>query len=435
MNSTTNIDSGVPDAEAPAAPAPVRGALFDVFRHRNYRLYFFGQGISLVGFWMQAIAQSWLVYKLTGSPLLLGLVSFAQQAPVFFISPFAGVVADRANRRRILFVTQIAMMTFACILALLTLTGVVHVWHIIVLASLFGIANSFDIPTRQSFTVEMVGRSDLPRAIALNSVMFNGARLVGPTIAGVVVGLVGEGWCFALNGVSYIAVIGGLALMTVTVPPPRPPSHPLTDLREGFRYVATHPSIRLLLLVLAGSSFFGASYLTLMPVFARDILHGGPDAYGFLMAGVGGGALIGALTLSRLPHSWLPYIPFAAAVWFGVFLIAFSQSTVFPLSVLLLMPAGFGLMAQGISTNTLIQTLVVDEMRGRVMAYYVMCFMGILPFGALTAGWVSHSIGVPETVALGGALCMVSGAIAYLVFRNGLKPSASLRVLAEKTGD
>ncbi|MBI1210606.1 MAG: MFS transporter [Alphaproteobacteria bacterium] len=413
----------------------MRGSLLSVFQHRNYRLYFFGQGISLIGFWMQAIALSWLVYRLTGSPLLLGLVSFAQQAPVFFISPFAGVIADRANRRRILFITQTSMMSFAFVLSTLTLTHQVQIWEIIGLAFCFGIANSFDIPTRQSFTVEMVGRPDLPRAIALNSVMFNGARLAGPSIAGIVVGIIGEGWCFALNGISYLGVIGGLALMRLTAPALRAPSHPLTDLREGFRYASTHSSIRLLLILLAGSSFFGAPYLTLMPVFARDILKGGPDAYGFLMAGVGAGALIGALTLSRLPQKWLPYIPFAAAAWFGLFLIAFSQSTVFGLSVGLLMPAGFGLMAQGISTNTLIQTLVDDAMRGRVMAYYVMCFMGILPFGALTAGWVSHQIGVPETVALGGALCMVSGATGFLVFKKLLPETASLRVLARKHGD
>ncbi len=408
-------DSGVPDALEPLpAPLQARGSLLSVFRHRNYRLYFTGQLISLIGFWMQAIAQSWLVYRMTDSTLLLGLVGFAGQAPVFFISPFAGVTADRVNRRRILFVTQTLMMSFAFILATLTLTGVIQVWEIIVLASSFGMANAFDIPTRQSFTVELVGRADLPRAIALNSIMFNSARLAGPAAAGIVVGLVGEGWCFALNGVSYLAVLTSLMLMTVTAQPVRPPSHPLTDLREGFRYVSTHPSIRTLLLLLAASSFFGASYLTLMPVFARDILHGGSESLGFLMAAVGAGALVGALALSRLPHKWLPFIPAISGAFFGLCLILFSQSTIFLLSLALLMPAGFGLMAQGISTNTLIQTLVDDAMRGRVMAYYVMCFMGIMPFGALIAGWVSHHVGVPETVALGGSLCIVSAAVAYV---------------------
>jgi predicted MFS family arabinose efflux permease len=254
----------------------------------------------------------------------------------------------------------------------------------------------------------------LPRAIALNSIMFNSARLAGPAAAGIVVGLVGEGWCFAINAASYLAVLTSLLLMAVTPQPARTPSHPLADLRDGFRYVSTHPSIRTQLALLAASSFFGASYLTLMPVFARDILHGGAESLGFLMAGVGAGALIGALALSRLPHNRLPYIPTISAAFFGVCLIMFSQSTIFWLSLVLLIPAGFGLMAQGISTNTLIQTLVDDSMRGRVMAYYVMCFMGIMPFGALMAGLVSHHVGVPETVTLGGSLCIVSAAVAYI---------------------
>ena len=392
----------------------MRGSLLSVFRHRNYRLYFTGQLISLIGFWMQAIAQSWLVYRMTGSTLLLGLVSFAGQAPVFFISPFAGVTADRVDRRRILFVTQMVMMSVAFVLATLTLTGAIQVWEIIALASVSGTASAFDIPTRQSFTVELVGRADLPSAIALNSIMFNSARLVGPAAAGIVVGLVGEGWCFALNALSYLAVLSSLLLMVLTPQPARAPSHPLADLREGFRYVSSHPSIRTQLLLLAASSFFGASYLTLMPVFARDILHGGADALGFLMAGVGAGALTGALALSRLPQKWLPYIPAMSGAFFGLCLILFSQSTVFLLSLALLVPAGFGLMAQGISTNTLIQAEVEDAMRGRVMAYYVMCFMGIMPFGALIAGWVSRHAGVPETVMLGGSLCMISAGIAYV---------------------
>lgn len=418
MDSTTDIEDGVPDAEAPAAPPPVRGSLLGVFRHRNYRLYFTGQGISLVGFWMQAIAQQWLVYRLTGSTVLLGLVGFASQAPVFFISPFAGVVADRIDRRRILLVTQSLMMSFAVVLAALTLSGVIQVWEIVGLAAMFGTVNAFDIPTRQSFTVEMVGRPDLPQAIALNSVMFNSARLVGPAAAGIIVGLVGEGWCFALNGASYLAVLTSLVLMAITRQPARAPSHPLSDLHEGFRYVSTHPSIRTVLLLLAASSFLGAPYLTLMPVFARDILHGRADSLGFLWAGVGGGALIGALFLSRIPHHLLRFAPFVSAAIFGLSIISFSQSSNFYLSIALLVPAGFGLMSQGISTNTLIQQLVDDTMRGRVMAYYVMCFMGIMPFGSLIAGWASHHIGVPETVTLGGALCIVCGAIGYLVSRR-----------------
>jgi MFS family permease len=404
--------------EAPAPAVPQHGALLTVFRHRNYRLFFTGQTISLIGFWMQAIAQSWLVYRLTDSPLLLGLVGFASQAPVLFVSPFAGVVADRLNRRRILLITQTLMMTFATILALLTLTGVVHVWHIILIAALSGTANSFDIPTRQSFTVEMVGRADLPRAITLNSIMFNSARLVGPAAAGFVVGVVGEGWCFALNAVSYLAVLTSLLMMQVTPQPARAPSHPLADLKDGFRYVATHAQMRTMLVLLAASSFFGASYLTLMPVFARDVLHGGSESLGLLMSGVGAGALVGAFVMSRVPHAYLHRVPLMSAALFGLFLIFFSQSTVMALSLALLVPAGAGLMMQGISTNTLIQTVTTDVMRGRVMAYYVMAFMGMMPVGALAAGWLSHSIGVPETVAFGGAACIACAGLAYLLSRK-----------------
>lgn len=396
-----------------AETAPPRSGLLDVFKHRNYRLFFTGQGISLVGFWMQAIAQSWLIYRLTDSAFLLGLVAFAAQLPMLVLSPFAGVIADRLNRRSILFVTQGAMMTSACLLAALTLSGWVQVWHIVALAALTGTANAFDVPTRQSFTIEMVGKRDLPRAIALNSIMFNGARLVGPAVAGLLVAAVGEGWCIALNGVSYIAVLVGLAMIKLERQPPRAPSHPLTDLHEGFIYVATHRQMRTMLLLLASSSLFGTSYLTLMPVFARDILHGSSDSLGFLMAAVGAGALIGALGISRLPAEFLPRVPYLASACFGAALIAFSQSTVFALSLLLLVPAGLGMMMMGISTNTLVQSAVDDAMRGRVMAYYVMSFIGMVPLSALAAGWLSHQIGAPMTLAIGGALTIVAAGIAY----------------------
>ncbi len=396
-----------------AAPEITSKRLLDVFRHRNYRLFFTGQTISLVGFWMQAIAQSWLVYRLTNSPLSLGLVAFAGQAPVLLVSPFAGVIADRLNRRSILFVTQGAMMTSACLLAALTLSGWVQVWQIVTLAAVTGTANAFDVPTRQSFTIEMVGRKDLPRAIALNSIMFNGARLIGPAIAGLLVAAVGEGWCIALNGVSYIAVLAGLSMMRIERQPPRAPSHPLADLREGFAYVTKHRQIRNVLLLLASTSLFGTSYLTLMPVFARDILHGNSGTLGFLMAAVGCGALIGALLVSRVPHEWLARLPFIASACFGAALVAFSQSSSLAVSLALLVPAGFGMMMMGISTNTLVQGSVDDAMRGRVMAYYVMSFIGMVPLSALGAGWLSHQIGAPMTLAVGGALTMVAAAVAY----------------------
>jgi MFS family permease len=401
-------------SEAEQAEGPkARSRLLDVFRHRNYRLFFTGQAISLIGFWMQAIAQSWLVYRMTDSPTLLGVVAFAGQAPVLLVSPFAGVVADRLDRRRILFVTQGLMMACACTLAALTISESVQVWHIVAIAALAGTANAFDVPTRQSFTIEMVGRDDLPRAIALNSIMFNGARLIGPALAGVLVAAVGEGWCIALNGASYVGVLMGLAMMRIERQPPRAPSHPLTDLREGFVYVTTHRQMRTLLLLLAGASLFGTSYLTLMPIFARDILHGSSDALGYLMAAVGAGALLGALSVQRVPADWLPRVPFLAAACFGLALIAFAQSTTFALSLLLLVPAGFGMMMMGISTNTLVQGSVEDAMRGRVMAYYVMAFIGMVPLSSLGAGWLSHEIGAPDTLAVGGTLTMVAAAVAY----------------------
>lgn len=397
----------------PEAPVAKGDGLFSVFRHRNYGLFFAGQSVSLIGFWMQAIAQSWLVYRLTDSPMLLGLVGFAGQAPMLLVTPFAGVLADRVNRRHILFVTQVAMMTSACTLAALTLTDLVHVWHIVVLAMLSGTANAFDVPTRQSFTVEMVGRADLARAIALNSIMFNGARLVGPAMAGLLVAAVGEGWCVALNGASYLAVLASLLLMRVEPQPVRAPSHPLNDLREGFVYVTTHRETRTLLLLLAGSSLFGTAYVTLMPVFARDVLHGRSDLLGFLMAAIGAGALAGAIGTSRVPRALLPRVPFVASAGFGLALVAFSQSSSLALSLALLVPAGFCMMAMGVATNTIIQGSTADTMRGRVMAYYVMAFIGMMPVSALISGWLSHQIGAPDTLALGGALCVAAAAVGY----------------------
>jgi MFS family permease len=417
LRKTSDIDptAAASPIEAPLPVPPATGALLSVFRHRNYRVFFFGQLTSLLGFWIQAIAQSWLVYRLTDSTFLLGLVGFASQAPILVFSPFAGVIADRLERRRVLFFTQSAMMASAAIVAALTLSGVVHVWHIMACAFLMGTANAFDVPTRQSFTIEMVGRADLPRAIAVNSIMFNAARLVGPAIAGLLVAAIGEGWCMAINAASYLAVLTSLALMRVEPQPVRAPSHPLTDLAEGFRYVTTHSMTRTLLLLLAGSSLFGTCYLTLMPVFARDVLHGGSDDLGFLMAAVGAGALMGAIGISRVPAHILPRMPYISAVGFGFALIAFSQSTSWPLSLALLVPAGLCMMGQGVSTNTLLQSSIADAFRGRVMAYYVMSFIGMVPISALIAGWVSHEIGAPMTLAGGGTLVVVAAVVAYLI--------------------
>ena len=368
---------------------------------------------------MQAIAQSWLVYRLTGSPFLLGLVGFASQAPMLLVTPFAGVVADRLPRRGILFFTQTAMMACAALLAVLTIFEVIEVWHIIAIAALAGVANAFDVPTRQSFTVQLVGRADLPGAIALNSIMFNAARLIGPAIAGLLVAAIGEGWCVALNAVSYLAVLTSLVMMRVDAPAPRDPSHPLQDLREGFVYVTTHPETRTLLLLLATSSLFGTSYLTLMPVFARDILHGGSDLLGYLMSAVGAGALTGAIVISRFSPQVLKIVPYVASAVFGASLVLFSQSDMTWLSILLLVPAGFGMMAMGVATNTLIQGSIEDAMRGRVMAYYVMSFIGMVPLSALAAGWVSHQVGASLTLAIGGLLCVAAAGLLGLLQIRG----------------
>lgn len=385
------------------------------FQHRNYRLYFVGQLVSLVGFWMQAIAQAWLVYRLTDSPLLLGLVGFAGQGPMLLFTPFAGVVADRLPRQRILFVTQSAMMACAAMFAILAITGVIEVWHIVLIAFLSGVANAFDVPTRQSFTVELVGRADLPRAIALNSIMFNSARLVGPAVAGVLVAAIGEGWCVALNALSYVAVIVSLAMVKVEALPAREPSHPLSDLRAGFVYVTAHHRIRSMLLLLAFSSLFGTSYITLMPVFARDVLHGSSALLGYMMSAVGVGALAGAVVTSWIKPAQMPVVPCLAAALFGGALAAFALSDVIWLSLALLVPAGFGMMAMGVATNTLIQGTVEDAMRGRVMAYYVMSFIGMAPVSALLAGWVSLGIGAPATLAAGGILCVVAASCMWVV--------------------
>ena len=383
-------------------------------RHRNYRLFFIGQFISLIGTWMQGTAQAWLVYRLTGSEALLGVVGFVGTVPVFLFSAIAGEVADRYDRRWICVGTQTSAMLLAFILSVLTLTGHVHVYHVMILAGLLGVVNSFDIPTRQAFVVQMVGREDLTNAIALNSSLINGTRILGPAVAGVLVDVVGEGWCFFLNGVSYTAVIAGLLLMSIVVQrQARPPGSALSNIIDGFRYVRRTKSIRVLLLLLGLVSLTGMPYAVLMPVFADRILHGGPKALGLLMGAAGTGALIAALVLAmrRSVQGLDRWVAFAAA-GFGASLILFSLSRSFWLSFSLLVPAGFCMMVGLTSSNTLIQTIVPDHLRGRVMAVYSMMFLGMAPFGALLAGALAGHLGAPGTVILGGTICIV-GAIIF----------------------
>jgi MFS family permease len=388
-------------------------AALRALRARNYRLFVSGQLVSLVGTWMQTVAQAWLIYRLTGSAALLGLIGFAGQIPVFVLAPLGGAIADRANRHRILVATQSAMMAFALVLGTLTLSGAIEVWHVFALASLFGLANAFDIPARQAFIVGLVEREDLVNAIALNSSMVNGARIVGPALAGVLVATVGEGWCFLLNGLSYVAVIAALLRMRLG------PSVRLIEaisawesIIEGFAFSWQAAPIRALLLLLGLVSLMGMPYSVLMPIFADRVLHGGPDAYGILMSSSGVGALGAAVSLTlRKSVSGLGRWVAASATGFGVCLIAFSTSRSLWLSALLLVPAGFFMMMEMASSNTLIQSMVPNRLRGRVMSVYSMMFMGMAPMGSLMAGALAAPLGAPVTVAIGGIACIGGGLI------------------------
>jgi MFS family permease len=384
-------------------------------RHRNFRLFFSGQSISLIGTWMQRVALSWLVYQMTHSAFLLGIVGFSGLIPNLILTPFAGVVADRWNRHTQLLWTQSLAMLQALVLAFLVLTGLIQVWHIITLSILLGAIMAFDTPIRQAFMLEMVeSKEDLGNAIALNSSMVNAARLIGPSTAGLLISLVGEGICFLINGISYIAVIASLILMKLAARPAkqRRPKV-LRQLREGLSYASKFEPIRAILLLLAVVSFMGMPYTVLMPIFAKDILHGGAEALGFLMGAAGVGALVGAAWLaSRKTVLGLGrMIPLAAAT-FGTGLVAFSFSRWFVVSLFLMLFVGFGQMVQLASSNTLLQTIVDDDKRGRVMSLYAMSFMGMMPLGNLLAGAVAGKIGAPWTVFAGGIACML-GAIIF----------------------
>src|SRR6516164_8508171 len=355
------VDSTGNSAPPPAtALAPSRWSVgMRALHHRNFQLFFSGQLISLTGTWMQTVAQSWLVYRLTGSSLLLGSVGFASQIPIFLVAPVGGTVADRMNRQKVVIATQVASMILAFILAALTLTHHIKVWHIFVLAALLGVVNAFDIPGRQAFLVDMVGKGDLMNAIALNSSMFNGTRIIGPAVAGILVSRIGEGWCFFANGVSYIAVIVGLLRMKVHSVPRSKTDSPLEDIKEGFRFVSRTKPIRALLLLLGLVSLVGMPYAVLMPVFADRILHGGARGLGILMGFAGIGALMGAFTLAlREGVKGLGRLVAMMCGTFGVSLILFSFSTHFWLSAILLIPVGFSMMLQMASSNTLIQSMV-----------------------------------------------------------------------------
>ena len=382
-------------------------------KYRNFQLFFSGQMISLIGTWMDNIAEAWLVYRLTGSSLLLGTVAFAAQIPIFLLGPLGGLVADRFNRRSIVIATQTSSMILAFILAFLTLTKRITVGEVIVLASCMGTVNAFDVPARQAFLVEMVGREDLMNAIALNSSMFNSARVIGPAIAGILVASIGEGWCFFSNAVSYIAVITGLLLMRIDrTPIEKHAASPLEHIAEGFRFVSRTGPIRALLLLTGLNSLVALPYTVLMPIFAARVLHGNARTLGGLMGATGIGALMGALLLaSRTKLQGLGRLVAVACASFGVCLILFSLSRSYPLSDFLLVLVGFSIMVQMASTNTLIQSMVPDRLRGRTMAVYSMMFLGMAPIGALFSGAIAGRIGAPWTVAIGGSVSILGAAI------------------------
>ena len=395
-------------------PLPSVAHSFRALRHRNFRLFLGGQIVSLAGTWMQQVALSWLVYRLTRSPLLLGLVGFAGQVPTLLLAPVAGAWADRGNRRRIVIATQALAMVQALLLAALVLHGTASVGQVMALSVFLGLVNGVDVPTRQAFLVEMVtGRDDLANAIALNSSVFNAARLVGPAVAGFMIALVGEGVVFLLNGLSYVAVIAALYAMRLG---PRPravgPLEPLPRrLAEGFRYAFGFAPIRALLLLVAVVSLMGVPFSVLMPVFATEVLHGGPRTLGLLMAASGVGALTGALYLAgRATVRGLGQVILVCVVLFGISLLGFALSRRLWLSMAALLGAGLGLMVQMASSNTILQTIVDDDKRGRVMSFYSMAFMGMVPFGSLLAGLLASRIGAPATVASGGVACLLAAA-------------------------
>lgn len=380
-------------------------------RHRNYRLFVSGQGISLIGTWMTRVTTAWLVYRLTNSALLLGIVSFAGQLPTFIFAPFAGVWVDRLDRHRVLIVTQTLAMLQSFALAALTLAKVITVPQIIWLGAFQGLINAFDMPARQAFVIQMVeDNQDLGNAIALNSSMVNLARLIGPPIAGVIIAAVGEGLCFSIDGLSYLAVIVSLLAMRAIQPQriSKRTGSMLHELKEGWNYVLRFAPVRSILLLLALVSLVGMPYTVLMPIFAARVLHGGPHTLGFLMAASGVGALIGAVVLAtRKSVLGLGRIISVATGIFGAGLMGFSQSHLLWLSLLLLLASGFGMMVQLASSNTILQTIVPGESRGRVMSYYTMAFVGMAPFGSLLAGGLASRIGAPGTVAISGVCCAV----------------------------
>lgn len=424
-------------ATAPTTIAPFKHSVshaWRALRHRNFQLFFVGQGISVTGTWMTRLATTWLVYRLTHSALLLGFVSFAGQIITFLLAPFAGVWVERLDRRKLLLCTQALAAVQSLAMAVLTLAHIINLWEIIALAAFQGAINAFDMPGRQSFLIQMVeDRNDLSNAIAINSSMVNGGRLIGPTIAGLVIAAAGEGWCFLIDGFSYFAVIASLLLMRIDVHTfQHTAAGMLEQMREGWNYVRTFRPIRSILLLFLLLSLMGYPYAVLLPIFAGQVLHGGPATLGWLTAASGIGALISAMSLAvRKSVLGLTRMLQVAAGALGGALMLFGLSHVLWASLLLMTCAGFGLM-QGVAvSNTLIQSLVTEDKRARVMSYYTMAFVGASPIGSLLVGVFAHRIGAPHTVMLTGAACM-AGAIWFTFERPKLR--AAMRPIYREMG-
>ena len=402
---------------APAVITPVVPKVFAAFQYRNYKLWFFGQLVSLAGTWMQSIAQAWLVYQISHSELALGIVSFAPAIPIFLVTPFGGVIADRVPKRTLLVITQSVMMVLAFVLAALVFTNLVQTWHVIVLAMLLGVANAFDAPTRQSFIVDMVGREHLTNGIAMNSIMFNGARVIGPALGGLVLAAVGAGWCFFINGFSFLAVIAGLLAMHIprAAPHAKRETSSWQQFKDGMRYAGRNGEIVSLLLLASVFSMFGLSYSALLPAFIDQVYHAGANGFGFLNAAIGLGAVTGAYLVAQYVDrsrrgTWL----LVSNIGFSILLLIFSFNGSFPLALL----AGFGLgvcfMAQNTNLNSLLQTRVSDEMRGRVLSLYTISFFGLSPVGNLVAGAVAQQWSLTGTVAVFAVINLVGSLIIFV---------------------
>lgn len=393
---------------------------FSAFQHRNYRLYFCGQLVSLIGTWMTNTAQGWLVYQLTGSKALLGIVAAASTAPMLIFSTWGGWAADRFPKRSVLVCTQISMMILSFIFAALVWTNVIRAWEIVVLGLFGGVAMAFDMPARQAFVVEIASREDLMNAISLNSAMFNGARIVGPAIAGFLMAQVGIALCFFLDGVSFLAVLGGLLLMRLPVR--KIAAHAggaLAQSLEGFRYVWHHTRVRTIFALFAIVGIFGWSYSVLMPAFAQDVLGLKEEGYGALLGASGVGALIGALTMATFGSSIQPRKLAFGGVWiFSAMILLFAFNRNLYLAMFCLAGAGFGMMLFFSTSNTTVQTIVPDEMRGRVMGIWTLIFGGMIPFGSLEAGGLAHYVGTPITLAVGAGICAIAGAVTLVVVRR-----------------